>query len=100
MRASLDDWPEGDGRNEWEQELERGEALGRMWQHPNEHRARQPIFDTPVAAAWCCFAARPTERATFLVKRIRAHDPDWFDVAYRAAWFRLARMADDLQARR
>ena len=39
-----------------------------MWQHPNEHRARQPIFDTPVAAAWCCFAAQPTERATFLVK--------------------------------
>ena len=100
LRASLDDWPEGDGRSEWEQELERGEALKRMWQHPNEHRARQPIFDTPVAAAWCCFAARPTERATFLVKRIRAHDPEWFDVAYSAAWFRLARMVDDLQARR
>ena len=100
LRASLDDWPEGDGRSEWEQELERGEALARMWQHPNEHRARQPIFDTPVAAAWCCFAAQPTERATFLVKRIRAHDTDWFDVAYSAAWFRLARMVDDLQARR
>ena len=100
LRASLDDWPAGDGRSEWIQELERGEALDRMWQHPNEHRARQPIFDTPVAAAWCCFAAQPTERATFLVKRIRAHDPDWFDVAYSAAWFRLARMVDDLQARR
>ena len=100
LRASLDDWPEGDGRSEWEQELERGEALDGMWQHPNEHRARQPIFDTPVAAAWCCFAAQPTERATFLVKRIRAHDPDWFDVAYSAAWFRLARMVDDLPARR
>ena len=98
--ASLDDWPEGDGRSEWVQEIERGEALDRMWQHPSEHRARQPIFDTPVAAAWCCFAARPTERATFLVKRIRAHDPEWFDVAYSAAWFRLARMVDDLQARR
>ena len=98
LRASLDDWPEGDGRSEWEQELERGEALNRMWQHPNEHRARQPILDTPVAAAWCCFAARPTERATFLVKRIRAHDPDWFDVAYRAAWFRLARKVDSIRA--
>ena len=101
LRASLDDWPKGDGRSEWVQELERGEALDRMWQHPNEHRARQPIFDTPVAAAWCCFVARPTERATFLVKRIRAHDPEWFDVAYSAAWFRLARKMDDfLQARR
>ena len=100
LRASLDDWPEGDGRSEWAQELERGEALDRMWQHPNEHRARQPIFDTPVAAAWCCFVARPTERATFLVKRIRAHDPEWFDVAYSAAWFRLARKIDDIQARR
>ena len=100
LRAGLDDWPEGDGRSEWIQELERGEALDRMWQHPNEHRARQPIFDTPVAAAWCCFAAQPTERATFLVKRLRAYDPKWFDVAYSAAWFRLALMVDDLQARR
>ena len=102
LRASLDDWPEGDGRREWIQELAQGEVLDqlRMWQQPQEHRARQPIFDTPVAAAWCCFAARPTERATFLVKRIRAHHPEWFDVAYSAAWFRLARMADDLQARR
>lgn len=102
LRASLDDWPEGDGRREWIQELAQGEVLDqlRMWQQPDEHRARQPIFDTPVAAAWCCFAAQPTERATFLVKRIRAHDPEWFDVAYCAAWFRLARMVDDLQARR
>ena len=102
LRASLDDWPDGDGRREWIQELAQGEVLDqlRMWQQPDEHRARQPIFDTPVAAAWCCFAAQPTERATFLVKRIRAHDPDWFDVAYSAAWFRLARMVDDLQARR
>ena len=102
LRASLDDWPEGDGRREWIQELAQGEVLDRlrMWQQRDEHRARQPIFDTPVAAAWCCFAAQPTERATFLVKRIRAHDPEWFDVAYSAAWFRLARMVDDLQARR
>ena len=100
--ANLDDWPEGDGRREWIQELVQGELLDqlRMWQQPDEHRARQPIFDTPVAAAWCCFPAKsqPTERTTFLVKRIRSHDPEWFDVAYSAAWFRLARMVDDLQA--
>ena len=102
LRASLDDWPDGDGRREWIQELAQGEVLDqlRMWQQPDEHRARQPIFDTPVAAAWCCFAAHATERATFLVKRIRAHDPEWFDVAYGAAWFRLARMVDNLPARR
>ena len=102
LRASLDDWPEGDGRREWIQELAQGEVLDqlRMWQQPDEHRARQPIFDTPVAAAWCCFAAQPTDRATFLVKRIRAHDTEWFDIAYSAAWFRLARMVDDLPARR
>lgn len=101
LRASLDDWPAGDGRREWMQELEQGELLGklRMWQDPNEHRARQPFFDTPIAAAWCCFWSKPTVRTTFLVKRIRAHDPEWFDIAYSAAWFRLARMVDDFHER-
>ena len=97
VRASLNDWPEGDCRKEWRQELEHGQVLysSNLWQDPNEHRARQPIFDTPVAAAWCCFfVSKPSERTTFLVKRIRAHDPDWFDVAYSAAWFQLARMVD------
>ena len=102
VRASLDDWPEGDGRKEWRQELEHGEVLydAGLWQDPNEHRARQPIFDTPIAAAWCCFfVSRPTERTTFLVKRIRAHDPEWFDVAYSAAWFHLARIVDRSETR-
>lgn len=95
LRASQDDWPSGDGRNEWQRELERGELLGRLgkaglWQSRDEHRVRQPMFDTPVAAAWCCFFSKPTSRTAFLVKRIRMHDPDWFDLAYKAAWFQLA----------
>ena len=97
MRASLDDWPEGDGRNEWRQELEHGEELygAGLWQDPNEHRARQPIFDTPIAAAWCCFfVSKPTDRTIFLVKRIRPHDPEWFDIVYSAAWFQIARAVD------
>ena len=96
LRANLDDWPEGDGRREWVEELEQGELLNKLsiWQHDNEHRKRQPIFDTPVAAAWCCFKSKPTARTTFLVKRIRTHDPEWFDLAYEAAWFQFALMQD------
>ena len=96
LRASLDDWPVGDGRWEWVEELEKGQLLKEfsIWQRDSEHRIRQPFFDTPVAAAWCCFHSKPTERTTFLVKRIRAHDPEWFDLAYEAAWFQLALMQD------
>ena len=99
LRASLDDWPRGYGRREWTQELERGDLLDRldMWQDPDEHSARQPIFDTPIAAAWCCFLSKPTDRTVFLVKHIRAHDPEWFDMAYSTAWFRLARILDDIR---
>ena len=102
LRASLDDWPKGDGRREWIQELEQGELLDRldMWRDPDEHRNRQPLFDTPIAAAWCCFLSKPTDRTVFLVKHIRAHDPGWFDLAYSAAWFRLARMQDDSRKQR
>ena len=96
LRASLDDWPRGDGRCEWTQELENGELLQHMWQDPDEHRARQPIFDTPIAAAWCCFFSKPTDRTVFLVKHIRAYASEWFDLAYSTAWFHLARMQDDL----
>ena len=101
LRASLDDWPRGDGRREWIQELENGELLDQlnMWQTPDEHRNRQPLFDTPIAAAWCCFLSKPTDRTVFLVKHIRAHDPEWFDLAYSTAWFQLARMQDDLGKR-
>ena len=102
LRASLDDWPKGDGRREWIQELEQGELLDRldMWQDPDEHRDRQPLFDTPIAAAWCCFLSKPTDRTVFLVKHIRAHDPGWFDLAYSAAWFWLARKQDNSRNQR
>ena len=94
LRANMDDWPTGYGRREWAQEIDpRLEKLP-IWQHAEEHWARQPIFDTPVAAAWCCIFTKPTPRTTFLVKRIRAHDPDWFDLAYSAAWLRFACAAD------
>ena len=99
LRASLDDWPTGDGRREWVQELEKGEFLDRLWQDPDEHRNRQPIFDTPIAAAWCCFFSKPTDRTVFLVKHIRAHDSDWFDLAYRTAWHQLARIEDHIRKR-
>ena len=95
-RANRDDWPDGYGAKEWQDEL--GEIHPALWQSRDEHPARHPIFDTPVAAAWCCFLGKPTDRATFLVKRMRAHDSNWFDVAYQATWFRLARLQD--QARK
>lgn len=96
LRYSMDDWPTGDGRREWVDELEQGQLLDELaiWQHEDEPRKRQPVFDTPVAAAWCCFHSKPTDRMTFLVKRIRTHDPEWFDLAYEAAWFRFAFMQD------
>ena len=102
LRASLDDWPRGDGRREWMQELENGELLDQlgMWQNPDEHRNRQPIFDTPIAAAWCCFFSEPTERTVFLVKHIRTHDPKWFDWAYSTAWFQLSRIEDHIRKHR
>ena len=94
LRASMDDWPKGYGRQEWAQELDpRLENLP-IWQHADEHRTRQPIFDTPVAAAFCCLFTKPTPRTIFLVKRIRAHDPGWFDLAYSATWFQLAHAVD------
>ena len=71
-----------------------------MWQDPDEPPIRQPIFDTPIAAAWCCFLSRPTNRTVFLVKHIRAHDSDWFDLAYSTAWFWIARKQDDSRKRR
>ena len=95
LRASMGDWPKGYGRREWAQELSSGIEKLSIWQHSDEHRERQPIFDTPVAAALCCFFTKPTPRTAFLVKRIRAHDPGWFDLAYGAAWFRFARTVDN-----
>ena len=97
LRYNMEDWPPGDGRSEWAEELEQGELLNNLaiWQHKGYSQERQPIFDTPVAAAWCCFHSKPTDRTTFLVKRIRMHDPEWFDLAYEAAWFQFAFMQDN-----
>ena len=96
--AMEDDWPPGDSRREWSDELEHGELMAKLeiWQR-EDIRSRLPTFDTPVAAAWCCFLSNPTARTVFLVKRMWAHEPDWFDIAYRAAWFRLARFQDRLE---
>ena len=91
--ASEDDWPPGDGRSGWSRELENGQLMSAMWQDEKDP-VRQPAFDTPVAAAWCCFLSSPTPRTVFLVKRMRAHAPEWFDIAYRAAWYRLAQRQD------
>ena len=87
--ASEDDWPPGDNRSGWSRELEHGELMSTLWQDEKDP-VRQPAFDTPVAAAWCCFLSNPTARTVFLVKRMRAHEPEWFDIAYRAAWYGLA----------
>jgi len=96
LRTTMNDWPKGNGRKAWEKELERGGLLKNIavWQPEGAFPERQPIFDTPVAAAWCCFKSKPTARTTFLIKRIRAHDPEWFDLAYQAAWFQFAVMQD------
>ena len=102
LRANLDDWPGGYGRREWTKELEKGELLGslNMWQDPNAHSSRQPLFDTPIAAAWCCFLSKPTNRTVFFVKHIRACDSEWFDLAYSTAWFLLARKQDNSRKRK
>ena len=92
--ASEDHWPLGYTRQDWSEVLgERRLLKLRSWD-PESDRRRQPTFDTPVAAAWCCFASVPTPQTPFLVKRMRAHEPDWFDIAYRAAWYELASIQD------
>ena len=100
LQASMNDWPLGYGRFEWATELEKGELLDKLdfWQNQqNVPNKSLPILDTPIAAAWCSVFARPSNRATFLVKRMRAHDPDWFDLAFSAAWFRFAHVADKIK---
>ena len=96
LRNRLDDWPAGDGRKEWADEIGYKEVLSVLWQNPDELGYRQPLFDTPVAAAFCSLVApiEPTRRAVYLVRRIRAHDPEWFDLAYAAAWTHLAVVQD------
>ena len=73
--GSQDDWPVGNGRREWSEEIDRGELLSQLkiWQINDLHPAHRPTFDTPIAASWCCFSSSPSKRTTFLVKRMRAH---------------------------
>lgn len=92
--ASGDSWPPGYTRQDWSQVFSEPRMLKlRSWD-PESDRRRQPTFDTPIAAAWCCFASKPTPQTPFLVKRMRAHEPNWFDIAYRAAWYELANIQD------
>ena len=92
--ASEDDWPPGYTRQDWSEVFSEPRLLRFGGWDPESDRRRQPTFDTPVAAAWCCFASYPTPQTPFLVKRMRAHEPDWFDMAYRAAWYALAGIQD------
>ena len=91
LRTDLDDWPQGDGRMEWIEEIGHPKVLGPMWLDPDELRYRQPLFDTPVAAAFYAVGhVGPSRRAIYLVRRMRMHDPKWFDLVYGAAWATLA----------
>ena len=98
LRDSLDNWPLGDGRKEWTESIGAAKLLGSLWQKEGAFRKeRQPVFDTPVAAALYSILPRePTQRGIYLARSIYFHDPVWFDLAYGAAWARLAMMVDDL----
>lgn len=93
MRNDLNDWPKGDGRIQWADEL--GKQCKRLLNRlcrPQTLGHQQPAFDTPIAAALLSNLPQlePSLRAVFMVKHMRAHDPDWFDVAYARAWTQLA----------
>ncbi|MYA17718.1 MAG: hypothetical protein F4Z28_13635 [Gammaproteobacteria bacterium] len=94
LLVSEDRWPPGYTRQDWSEVLREPRLLKFGGWDPESYRWRQPTFDTPVAAAWCCFASVPTPQTPFLVKRMRAHEPGWFDIAYRAAWYELACIQD------
>lgn len=98
LRERQDDWPKGYGRVEWNDEL--NNVPDALWYDKDQRLERQPIFDTPTAAAWCCFVPQPTKRTTFLVKRMREHDPIWFDLAYSTTWFQLAQRTDSIENNR
>ena len=99
IRNNFDDWPAGDGRKEWAVDASRARLLDSLC-CPGVPGYRQPIFDTPIAAALLSILPeQPTPRAVFMVRRMRAHDPDWFDVAYAFAWTQLAVKMDLLQQR-
>ena len=93
LRNDLNDWPKGDGRGQWIAEFGANTAklLNLLWRAGTLGHQR-PIFDTPVAAATLSNlpALDPSPRTVFMVKRMRTHDPDWFDVEYARAWTQLA----------
>ena len=92
QRPSREDWPVGSGRAQWRRELPLNHLLQNpgLWQPEDAPGFQQPVLDTPAAAAWCCFAGKPKRSTVFLVKQMREHDPEWFDVAYRATWYQLS----------
>lgn len=92
--ASGGNWPGGYTRRDWSDELNDARLSRLPIMDVEDAGWRQPTFDTPVAAAWCCFVSDPSRRTHFLVERMRAHEPDWFDIAYQAAWYQLARAQD------
>ena len=96
VRNALDDWPQGDGRQQWAGEL--GKSWDLLWR-PNTLGHQQPICDTPVAAALLSIlpSLEPSHRAVFMVKRMRAHDPDWFDVVYARVWTQLVVMQTKIE---
>ncbi len=98
VRNNLDDWPDGDRRSGWIEELgSHRKKLLEVLCRADVLGHQQPIFDTPVAAALLSILPeQPTPRAVFMVKRMRTHDPDWFDHAYASAWTRLALTVDGL----
>ena len=96
IRNNFDDWPAGDGKSEWAVGASRAKLLDNLCRR-GTRGYQQPIFDTPIAAALLSILPeQPTPRAIFMVRRMRAHDPDWFDVAYASAWTRLALTVDGL----
>ena len=94
----MENFPRGYGRDDWIKELGNGPILNALWQGKQvAFWDRQPIFDTPVAAACYCFFGNATPRTSYLTKRIRADDPEWFDIAYSATWVQLALAVDKLR---
>ena len=99
IRNNFGDWPAGDGRSGWAVGASRAKLLDNLCRR-GICGYQQPIFDTPIAAALLSILPeQPTPRAIFMSRRMRAHDPDWFDVAYASAWTRLALTVDGLPQR-
>ena len=91
--ANDSDWPIGWGRDQWQEEL--GQLPEWIWLSDEKLKKRRPMHDTPDLAAWCSISSISlSPRATFVIKRNRAHDAAWFDSAYGAAWAKLAYLVD------